>query len=164
MSKIIGLWLAVVGGFLATSGPVRADDQSKIPQASAGQTPQRAADTASSGYALDEILVTATKTGETALQKTPLAISVFSADRLNDSAALNVKDLVAMTPNLSVAQTTANAQIYIRGIGSNNVFNGSDPDVTVQVDGVYLARAYSQFTDFIDVDRIEVLRGPQGTL
>jgi iron complex outermembrane receptor protein len=165
VSKIIGLWLAVAGGLLTTSEPVRADDQSQIQaQASAGQTPQRAADTAPSGSALEEILVTATKTGETSLQKTPLAISVFSVERLNDSAALNVKDLVAMTPNLNVAQTTANAQIYIRGIGSNNVFNGSDPDVTVQIDGVYLARAYSQFTDFIDVDRIEVLRGPQGTL
>jgi len=127
-------------------------------QASASQT------SAPTGAGLDEIIVTATKTGETAAQKTPLAISVFSADRLNGSLALNVKDLVALTPNLNLAQTTTNAQIYIRGIGTNNVFVGSDPDVTVQLDGVYLARAYAQFTDFIDVQRVEVLRGPQGTL
>jgi iron complex outermembrane receptor protein len=55
-------------------------------------------------------------------------------------------------------------QIYIRGIGSSNVNNGSDPDVTTQLDGVYIARPFAQLMDFIDVDRIEVLRGPQGTL
>jgi iron complex outermembrane receptor protein len=54
--------------------------------------------------------------------------------------------------------------IYIRGVGSNNVFSGSDPDVTVQSDGVYIARAFGQFADFVDIQRIEVLRGPQGTL
>jgi iron complex outermembrane recepter protein len=116
------------------------------------------------GAGLQEIVVTATKTGETQLQKTPLAVSVYSADQLNTSVVNNMKDLVSLTPNLNVSQATASAQIYIRGIGSNNVFNGSDPDVTVQSDGVYIARAFGQFADFIDVDRVEVLRGPQGTL
>jgi iron complex outermembrane receptor protein len=113
---------------------------------------------------LEEIVVTATKTGATQLQKTPLAVSAYSADQLNTSVVTNVKDLVSLTPSLNVSQATASAQIYIRGIGSNNVFNGSDPDVTVQSDGVYIARAFGQFADFIDVDRVEVLRGPQGTL
>lgn len=113
---------------------------------------------------IGDIVVTATRTGAAAAQKTPIAISVFSADQIATSGVTNIKDLVALTPNLNVSQTTASAQIYIRGIGSNNVFNGSDPDVTVQVDGVYLARAYSQFGDYIDVERVEVLRGPQGTL
>lgn len=116
------------------------------------------------GIGLQEIVVTATKAGETQLQKTPLAVSVYSADQLNTSVVNNVKDLVSLTPNLNVSQATASAQIYIRGIGSNNVFNGSDPDVTVQSDGVYIARAFAQFADFIDVERVEVLRGPQGTL
>lgn len=113
---------------------------------------------------LQEIVVTATKTGATEVQKTPIALSVYSADQLNNSAANNIKDLVALTPNLNISQTTASAEIYIRGIGSNNVFNGSDPDVTMQSDGVYIARAFSQFADFLDVSRVEVLRGPQGTL
>src|ERR1700733_3007107 len=121
-------------------------------------------DASASDVGLEEIVVTATKTGETQLQKTPLAISAFSADQLNNSVVNNVRDLVSLTPSLNVSQATASAQIYIRGIGSNNVFNGSDPDVTVQSDGVYIARAFSQFSDFIDVDRVEVLRGPQGTL
>ena len=113
---------------------------------------------------ISDIVVTATRTGETKLQRTPVAISVLSGDTLSSRAAVNVKDLVTLTPNMSVGQTTANAQIYIRGIGSNNVFTGSDPSVTVQSDGVYIARAYSQFSDFVDIERIEVLRGPQGTL
>src|SRR5882762_9426396 len=108
---------------------------------------------------LDEVIVTATKTGATQIQKTPLALSVFSAAQLDTSGASNIKDLVSMTPSFNVSQTTASAQIYIRGIGSNNVFNGSDPDVTMQSDGVYVARAFGQFADFIDVDRVEILRG-----
>lgn len=113
---------------------------------------------------LDEVIVTATKTGATEIQKTPLALSVYSAAQLDTSDVNNIKDLVSMTPSFNVSQTTASAQIYIRGIGSNNVFNGSDPDVTMQSDGVYIARSFGQFADFIDVDRVEVLRGPQGTL
>jgi iron complex outermembrane receptor protein len=123
--------------------------------------------TAKSGDAsegLQEIIVTATKTGETQAQKTPIALSVYSTDQLNNSVANNIKDLVALTPSLNVSQTTASAEIFIRGIGSNNVFNGSDPDVTMQADGVYIARAFGQFADFLDVSRVEVLRGPQGTL
>jgi len=50
---------------------------------------------------------------------------------------------------------------YIRGIGTNLLFAGSDPDVTTQMDGVYLARAFEAFADYLDVDRVEVLRGPQ---
>lgn len=122
------------------------------------------ADASSPVTALEDVVVTATKLGTTELQKTASAITVFSADQLEASLVNNVKDLVAFTPNLNVGQATASAQIYIRGIGSNNVFNGSDPDVTVQSDGVYIARAFGQFADFVDIERIEVLRGPQGTL
>jgi iron complex outermembrane receptor protein len=113
---------------------------------------------------VEEIVVTATKTGATSLQKTSMAISAFTAGDLERSRIATVKDLVQFTPNLSVAQNNVFAQIYIRGIGSNNVFNGSDPSSTVQVDGVYIARPFSQFGSFLDVERVEVLRGPQGTL
>jgi iron complex outermembrane receptor protein len=124
------------------------------------QSASRAADDDSLG----EIIVTATKSGSTDLQKTPLAVSAFTAEQLNQSLALNVKDIAPFTPSLQVSQVATNAVIAIRGIGSNNVYAGSDPDVTMQVDGVYIARPSGQFTDFLDVDRVEVLRGPQGTL
>lgn len=113
---------------------------------------------------ISDIVVTASRTGETSAQRTPIAMSVFSADRLDNSLVLNVKDLVAVAPGLNVAQVTASAVIYMRGIGSSNVFGGSDPSVTTQLDGVYIARAFGQFQDFVDVERLEVLRGPQGTL
>ena len=113
---------------------------------------------------LQEITVTATRTGETQLQRTPLAVSVFSGDSLSQSNTSDIADLAQLSPSLNVGVVTASPSIYIRGIGTNNVFNGSDPDVTMQVDGVYVARPFEQFTDFFDVERIEVLRGPQGTI
>jgi iron complex outermembrane recepter protein len=118
----------------------------------------------SDSAALAEVVVTASKTGAIDLQKIPVAITAFTADQLNQTLAVNVKDIAPFTPNLKVSQVAANAVLSIRGIGSNNVYAGSDPDVTMQIDDVYIARPSGQFADFLDVDRIEVLRGPQGTL
>jgi iron complex outermembrane receptor protein len=123
------------------------------------EAPQRA-----DSNVLEEVVVTATKTGETAVQRTPIAISAFNANSLSEAGLVNVKDLNGYVPNLSISQSTTYAEIFIRGIGSTNVYGGSDPSVTVQVDGVYLGRPYAQFAEFLDVDRVEVLRGPQGTL
>jgi iron complex outermembrane receptor protein len=113
---------------------------------------------------LDEVVVTATKTGAESVQKTPVAISVMTGEQLGSQGLGNIRELAQYVPNVIFGQNTASAEIYIRGIGSNNVAAGSDPDVTTQVDGVYIARPSGQLTDFLDVDRIEVLRGPQGTL
>lgn len=111
-----------------------------------------------------DVVVTASRTGAAALQKVPIAVTAFSADRLEGSQVSNIKDLVQLTPSLNVGQVTASAVVYMRGIGSSNVFGGSDPSVTTQLDGVYIARAFNQFQDFVDIERLEVLRGPQGTL
>ncbi len=113
---------------------------------------------------LEEIVVTATKTGATAAQKTPLAMTVLSRVQLEDSGVINVTDLAQKVPSITVPMVTIIPQIYIRGVGSSNSNNGSDPDVTTQLDGVYIARPFAQLMDFIDIDRVEVLRGPQGTL
>ena len=113
---------------------------------------------------LETIIVTATKTGATAVQNTPLAVTAFSASQLEQSNIAGTQDLAKFAPNLQIAQNNDYAEFYIRGVGSNNIFNGSDPDVTVNVDGVYIGRPFGQFTNFLDVDRVEVLRGPQGTL
>jgi iron complex outermembrane receptor protein len=128
-------------------------------QASAADAPA-----VSTAGALQEIVVTATKTGAESLQKTPLAISVVGGEQLVSQGLRNIHDLAQFVPNVTYGQNTASAEIYIRGIGSNNIGAGSDPDVTTQVDGVYIARPSGQLSDFLDVDRIEVLRGPQGTL
>lgn len=113
---------------------------------------------------ITEILVTASKMGVTNLQDTPLSITAFTADTLDKSGIKDIRDLAGSTPNLVVAQNTAFAQIYIRGVGSNNIYAGSDPSTTLHVDGVYIARPVAAFSNFLDVERIEVLRGPQGTL
>jgi iron complex outermembrane receptor protein len=113
---------------------------------------------------LEEIIVTAAKTGATDVQQTPIAISAFSAEQLQRSQLSNVNQLMGSVPNLSISTFETFAEIFIRGIGSTNVIGGNDPSTTVQVDGVYLGRPYSQFADFLDVQRVEVLRGPQGTL
>jgi iron complex outermembrane receptor protein len=113
---------------------------------------------------IQEVVVTATKTGASNVQKTPLAISAISSAQVDKDIISDAKDLDRIVPDLAIGQNNAYAEIYIRGVGSNNTFNGSDPDVTVQVDGVYISRPFGQFTNFLDVDRVEVLRGPQGTL
>lgn len=134
---------------------------SALAQGNAGAVPALAADSAGE---IEEIVVTAQKTGSTTLQKTPLAITAFSDAQLKGSLTTNIKDLAPSAPSVSVGQLAQAAEIYIRGVGTNNVQNGSDPDVTMQIDGVYIARPSEMFGDFLDVDRIEILRGPQGTL
>lgn len=112
----------------------------------------------------DDIIVTASKTGSTRLLDTPLAVTAFSADMLSETGVKDVRDLMSMTPNLQITQNGASAQVYIRGVGSNNTAAGSDPSSTMHLDGVYLARPTAYLGNFLDVERIEVLRGPQGTL
>jgi iron complex outermembrane recepter protein len=113
---------------------------------------------------LEEVIVTATKTGSSNLQDTPIAITAFTAATLERTGLTDVRDLAGATPGLAIAENTGLSQVYIRGIGSNNIYPGSDPSSTVHLDGVYLARPSSYFSNFLDVERIEVLRGPQGTL
>ncbi len=118
----------------------------------------------SSQEQLDVIVVTATKTGATQLQSTPVAISAVTSETLDRTGVDDIRDLAQLTPSLQIAQNAAFSQVYIRGIGSNNVFAGSDPSSTIHVDGVYIARPAAGLSNFLDVERVEVLRGPQGTL
>ena len=75
-----------------------------------------------------------------------------------------VEDLAGRVPGMTFSQNTGLAQVTIRGIGTNAVFAGSDPSSAVYLDGVYLARPAMALADFLDLERVEVLRGPQGTL
>ena len=113
---------------------------------------------------LEHVLVTATKSGAVDLQGVPLAITAISADELNLSGISSIKDLSLLAPGIMVSQNVNYGQVYIRGIGTNNVFIGGDPSSTVHLNGAYLARPSSVFTEFLELERIEVLRGPQGTL
>jgi iron complex outermembrane receptor protein len=112
----------------------------------------------------DVVIVTADKTGERELQKVPAALSVLSNQQLAQREAQTVADLAGLVPSVTFAQNTEFAQLTIRGIGSNNIFTGSDPSSAVYLDGVYLARPAGVLSDFLDLARVEILRGPQGTM
>jgi len=121
-----------------------------------------AADEGSAG--LQEVVVTATKTGETSAQSTPLALTVYTADELSQHAIENITGISEDTPGLQLTDLSGYTQLFIRGVGSNTVYVGSDPSSTLNIDGVYQARPLTYTTDFLDVERVEVVKGPQGTL
>ena len=114
---------------------------------------------------LEEVVVTATRTGATALQKTPIAIAAYSGKQLSTRGVNNLNDLTTLSPNIELTDISGQSSLFIRGIGTNNGgYVGSDPSSTLQIDGVYISRALAYNLDFLDVERVEVLRGPQGTL
>jgi iron complex outermembrane receptor protein len=115
---------------------------------------------------VDDILVTARRRNEKS-QDVPVAISAFSNKQIEATRTYNLRDLQSLTPSLVVTVTNPrNTSINIRGLGNNvSVYNdGLEPAVGVYQDGVYLARPGQAVFDMADLDHIEVLRGPQGTL
>ncbi|GAB3096718.1 TonB-dependent receptor [Aestuariicella hydrocarbonica] len=123
-------------------------------QASETQTP----------FAIEEVTVTAERR-EANLQDVPVAVSSFSQSDLQAQQVTTLGDLQAMVPNLSIHKGDANnAVAYIRGIGQIDSIAFFEPGVGIYLDDVYLGRAQGAFLDVIDVERIEVLRGPQGSL
>ena len=106
--------------------------------------------------------MTATRTGASDVQSTPVAITVLPARTLEQLGVETVEGLAGIVPGVTISQHTGLAQVTIRGIGTNSTFG--DPSSTVHLDGVYLGRPAMVFADFLNVERVEVLRGPQGTL
>ena len=114
--------------------------------------------------AIEEILVTAQKRSES-LQEVPIAISVFSSDSIDQTGVQELRDLTEYIPNVTITQgTDFGAQINIRGVGANSRNIGFDSRVGVYLDGVYLGQGPALNQDLVDLEQIEVLRGPQGTL
>lgn len=112
-----------------------------------------------------EIIVTAQKRSEP-LQKVPVAVSVVSGEALNRISANSIEDSQRLVPALTFVKgdTSLNSALFLRGIGTVSFSIAAEPSVTSVLDGVVLARAGESFGDLYDIDRIEVLRGPQGTL
>lgn len=115
--------------------------------------------------ALQEVVVTAEKRSER-LVDAPVAVTALSAETLRNSGIYNTNSLTGVTPSLTytAGNTVNNATFRIRGVGTQVFGSGLEPDVSVVVDGVVLARAAQGFADLADIDHVEVLRGPQGTL
>jgi len=114
--------------------------------------------------AIDEIIVTANKR-EQSLQDTALAISAITEEGLAARGIESGYDLQFSVPGLTIGESTAGpAQVTLRGVGMGNIFLGGDPGVPIHIDGHYVQDSKYILQGFTDVERVEVLRGPQGTL
>ena len=162
---IFGRWLFIglmtvlsVAAVPAFAQEAAKDEKPKPPETTA----QKAAEQKAS----EEIVVTARKREEN-VQEVPIAVSVVTADKLEEAATADISELQTQVPNLTVYQgrnqsTTLTA--FMRGIGQADPLWGVDPGVGLYMDDVYIARPQGALLDVYDVARIEVLRGPQGTL
>jgi iron complex outermembrane recepter protein len=112
---------------------------------------------------LKEIVVTAERRKESA-QRTSISLSAISGEDARARGETSLQDVISETPALTIQSTPQGGQIYIRGIGSSGDSNWVDPAVGLMIDGVYSGRAEAVMGSLYDVARIEVLRGPQGTL
>lgn len=115
---------------------------------------------------LAEIVVTAQKRAEN-LQDTPLAVSALTADVLQNRRVADISDISSAAPNLTTTITpssTTNIAVHIRGIGEADPVLTVDSPVGIYVDGVVIGRTAGAVFDLVDLERVEVLRGPQGTL
>jgi iron complex outermembrane recepter protein len=117
----------------------------------------------SQGSGPEDIIVTALR-GNTALQRTPAAVTALSAADVAARGISTVEDLSAAVPSVSFGKNIGQAHIAIRGIGSDAVVAGQDPRVAFYQDDVYIARPDAQVAGLFDVGSIQVLKGPQGTL
>jgi iron complex outermembrane recepter protein len=118
---------------------------------------------------IPDITVTAQKRAEN-VQDVPIAISAFTAEALSERAVTSVASLSAIAPNVTLdagtpfSGSSAVLSAYIRGIGANDFAFNIDPGVGIYLDGVYLARSVGANQELPDVERVEILKGPQGTL
>ncbi|MET0656944.1 MAG: TonB-dependent receptor, partial [Steroidobacteraceae bacterium] len=149
--KSVGWYVALAISSLATAAPATAQESSST------QT-----DREGPGE-IGEIIVTAQRRQET-IQDVPLSVSAVTADMLSEAKVEGVRDLRTMAAGLSVNQKSYAYTPTIRGVGSLDVTAGQEPGVATYVDGVYLSSAYGANFTFNNVERIEVLKGPQGTL
>ena len=123
----------------------------------------------SGGGALEEVIVTAQKRAQN-LQDIPIAVSAFSTADIERRNVSNIAQLADFTPNVifdtttSISGLSSGAAVFIRGIGQIDFGLTTDPGVGTYVDGVYMSRSVGGVLDTLDIERIEILRGPQGTL
>ncbi len=119
------------------------------------------------GTLIDEIIVTARKREES-LQETPISVTAFSADALQQANMIDLRDIGKYTPGMAFTSygmgSSEAGAMFLRGIGQSDHMVTTDPGVGLYIDGVYVGRNQGAALDLLDLERVEVLRGPQGTL
>ena len=158
LSSAIGLafGLVMVMPLYAQQAPV---DASTVAPADAKAKPIKATQ-------LEAITVSARRRNES-LEKVPVAVSAFTSEDLKDLQADNIDGLQGAVPNMNIVQgrgSSSAVNIFIRGIGQPDALQTFDPGVGMYVDDVYYSRIQGALINLFDVERVEVLRGPQGTL
>lgn len=137
-----------------------------IALASAATMPTVHAQDEGPGYSLEEVVVTARRRSEN-LQDVPIAVTAFTADALTLKGASDITELAQAVPSVTLEPsraTNTTLTAFIRGVGQQDPLAGFEQGVGLYLDDVYLARPQGSVLDIYDVERIEVLRGPQGTL
>ena len=161
MSK--GIWAAGVA-LAAFAVPAAAQDAGTT-AAAPGSDVQASAEASSDETGLGDIVVTAQKRSER-LQDVPLAVSVVSGDAIAQLGGVNLENAQYLVPTMNFRKsgTTINQSLFLRGVGTSTFSIAGEPSISTVVDGVVYSRAGEAFSDLVDIDRMEVLRGPQGTL
>jgi len=146
--------VAALAGVLTLASPAA------LPQSAATQP-------SGGGDQLEEVVVTAQFRAETA-QETPISITAVTGEQLLQQGAQNIIDVAEQTPNVTMRQASTGSgrsnQAFIRGIGQGDFLLAYSPRVAFYVDDVYFSTVFGSIFDLMDVDHVEVLRGPQGTL
>ena len=119
-------------------------------------------DPGSDGFVLDEIIVTATKR-PVEMQDAPISLSVVMGDKIEAMGMAELEDLALYVPNVHIAEGAITPLLFIRGVGSG-MNPGFEQSVGTFVDGVYYGRGQHSRAPFLDLERVEVLKGPQSTL
>lgn len=153
-TEVVGATVAVM--LLAATAAAAADDAT-VPRDSQTSVEQGNSDT------LQAVVVTAERREET-LQKSSLALQVLSAEDLARQGITQPTDLTLAVPGMAIGSGGPQPQYYIRGVGDLSAFALSNPAIATNVDGVYVARPTATNGNFFDLARVEVLKGPQGTL
>jgi iron complex outermembrane receptor protein len=154
---IAALKLGTALAALAVAAPAFAQDQ---------PTPDQAANAPATGDADEVITVTARRRAENLID-VPIAVTAFSGEALERQGASDITDLNDTTPNVTLETsrgTNTTLTAFIRGVGQQDPVAGFEAGVGLYLDDVYLNRPQAAVLDIYDVERIEVLRGPQGTL
>lgn len=160
MKRVIMIFLGGLVASTATDAMAQADTATIHDPASSSE-PEDASSATSQG--LEDIVVTAQRREEN-LQRVPVTVTALTSNTLERSGIINIRNLQAAVPGLVSLQVSNNFVPFIRGVGTNQTSAGSESSVAVYIDGVYQSAKTANLMDLNNIERIEVLKGPQGTL